>query len=264
MADTRSRERTTPARQENGSSSMPPITRPKMPVFYSLVTAGIVIAAVLVFVFPNLRSNVPFLALVTLTPLLGGLRLGLRLSGLGRRLPGQTQNLVRGALALVILLDLVVFAGPLFVRGATGQDTAPTFNTPVVQTSPTGAANGTSTTTASAPGVTRSGQFDHRPGVDTVAGAAILGTTSEGTPILRLENLNAANGPDLYVYLSKTPSPATREQVMNGIEVGKLKGTQGNFNYTLPATTEIGSYQSVVVYCKSFSRHLRLRQPQLA
>ncbi len=253
MADIRSRERAAPARQENGPSSIPPVTRPTMPVFYGLLAAGIVIAAVLVFVFPNLLSNAPFLALVTLTPLLGSLTLGLRLSGLGKRLPGQTGNLVRGALALVIMLDLAVYAAPLFVRGATGHDTAPAFNTPVVQTSPTGAANGKPTTTPSSQGVTRSGQFDHRPGVDTVAGTAVLGTTSDGTRILRLENLNAANGPDLYVYLSTTPSPATRDQVMNGIEVGKLKGTQGNFNYTLPATTEIGQYQSVVVYCKSFS-----------
>jgi len=253
MANIRSSEPAGPTRQGNGLSTIPPVARPNMPMFYGLLVAGIAIAVVLAFIFPNLHTNVPFLALVTLTPLLGGLALALWLSGLGKRLPGATENLVRGALALVIVLDLVVYAGPLFVSGATGHDTAPTFNTPAPQASATGVSNGQPTNTPSAQGVTRSGQFDHRAGVDTVAGTATLGTTTDGTPVLRLENLNAANGPDLYVYLSQTRSPTTRDQVMNGIEVGKLKGTQGDFNYTLPTTTRIHLYQFVVVYCKSFS-----------
>jgi len=252
MADTRSRERTTPVGQGNRPVAIPPDARPNMPVFFGLLAAGSVFAVGSVVVFPDLRRNLLFLALITLTPLLGGLTIGLLLSGLGKHLPGPLESLVRGALVFVILLDLIMYAGPLFVRGATGYDAAPTFSTPTRQASP--AASGTgSPTTPSSPGVTRSGQFDHRAGVDTVAGTAILGATSDGTYILRLENLNAANGPDLYVYLSKATSPATRDQVMDGIEVGKLKGTQGNFNYTLPATTQINAYESVVVYCKSFS-----------
>src|SRR5262249_55294754 len=162
--------------------------------------------------------------------------LALWLTGLGRRLPGPTENLVRGALAFVIVLDLIVYAGPLFVSGATGHDTTPSFNTPAPQASATGASNGQPTYTPSTHGVTRSGQFDHRAGVHTVAGTATLGIPSDGTLTLHLGHLNSANGPDLHVYLSKTRSPATRAQVMNGIEVGKLKGTQGDFNYTLPAT----------------------------
>src|SRR5262249_18292630 len=150
------------------------VTRPNLLVFYGLLAAGIASALALAFVFPNLHNNVPFLALVTLTPFLSGLTLALWLSGLGRRLPGPTQNLVRGALAFVIVLDLIVYAGPLFVSGATGHDTTPAYTTPAPQASATGVSNGRPTSTPSTQSVTRSGQFDHRAGVDTVAGTATL------------------------------------------------------------------------------------------
>ena len=89
--------------------------------------------------------------------------------------------------------------------------------------------------------------------MDTVAGNVTLGKTSDGKVILRFENLNSANGPDLHVYLSKQASPATTQQVMDGVEVGKLKATTGASNYELTATTDITQYKSVVIYCKSFS-----------
>jgi hypothetical protein len=47
------------------------------------------------------------------------------------------------------------------------------------------------------------GRFDHRLSGDTVSGMAILGKTADGSVVLRLQHLQATNGPDLYVYLSK-------------------------------------------------------------
>jgi hypothetical protein len=149
---------------------------------------------------------------------------------------------------VLIALDLVVYAGPLFISGAVGQDTAPAF----VSTATSGPNAGVTATTVPATS-TLSGVFDHRAGVDTVAGNATLGRTSDGKVILRFENLNSANGPDLHVYLSKQASPATTQQVMDGIEVGKLTATTGASNYELAATTDITQYKSVVIYCKSFA-----------
>ena len=71
--------------------------------------------------------------------------------------------------------------------------------------------------------------------------------------MLRLEQLNATHGPDLYVYLSAVASPSTRDQVMSGLEVGKLKATSGDLNYFPSASLDIAKYKSVVIYCKSFS-----------
>jgi hypothetical protein len=149
---------------------------------------------------------------------------------------------------VLIALDLIIYAGPRFISGSVGQDTAPAF----VSTATSVPSTGATATTAPAAS-TLSGVFDHRAGVDTVAGNAILGKTSDGKVILRFENLNSANGPDLYVYLSKHASPTTTQQVMDGIEVGKLKATTGTSNYELAATTDITQFKSVVIYCKSFA-----------
>jgi len=70
--------------------------------------------------------------------------------------------------------------------------------------------------------------------------------------VLRLEQLQATPGPDLFVYLSPVTSPTTADQVMCGLEVGKLKATAGETTYTLPAGLNLGQFKAVVIYCKSF------------
>jgi hypothetical protein len=229
-----------------GNPPDPRTRKPNLLVFGGFLAAGLLVAIVFLLKFPNLLSSPANLGLTTLTPIAISLALGIQFSGLARRLPSLTVNGVRAVAAILIALDLIVYAGPLFITGGAGQDTAPAF-APTATTAPS---NGGTT----GPGAqTLSGVFDHRAGVDTVAGNATLGKTSDGTVVLRFENLNSANGPDLYVYLSKQASPATTQQVMDGVEVGKLKATTGTSNYELAATTDITQFKSVVIYCKSFS-----------
>jgi hypothetical protein len=214
-------------------------------VFWGLLAAGVLVAVALLLRFPNLLTNPANLTLITLTPIAIGLALGIQFSGLARRLHGLMVNGVRAVAAVLIALDLVVYAGPLVISGNPGKDSAPAFISTATTVPSTGA--------TTAPAATLTGMFDHRHGVDTVAGNVTLGKTNDGTVILRFENLNAANGPDLHVYLSKQVSPATTQQVMDGVEVGKLKATRGASNYELTATTDITQFKSVVIYCKSFS-----------
>lgn len=220
--------------------------QPNWLICWGFLVAGVLVAVAFLLKFPNLLTNPTNLALTTLTPIVIGLMLGIQFSGLARRLPGMTVNSVRAVTAILIALNLVVYVGPLFISGSARQDIAPAF-VPTATTAPS--AGGTT-----APGArTLSGVFDHRAGVDTVAGNATLGKTSDGKVVLRFENLNSANGPDLHVYLSKQASPATTQQVMNGLELGKLKATTGASNYELSATTDITQFKSVVIYCKSFN-----------
>ncbi len=97
-----------------------------------------------------------------------------------------------------------------------------------------------------------SGNFNNQ-GAEPVAGRAILGQTADGKNVLRLENLKSANGPDLYVYLTRTGSPAKDSDIKAGLELGKLRATQGNLNYELAGSLDLTQFKSVVVYCKSFS-----------
>ncbi len=69
--------------------------------------------------------------------------------------------------------------------------------------------------------------------------------------VLRLENFQTENGPDLQVYLikNKTGSPQN-----NDFEnLGKLRSTQGNFNYELPDGLNPADFHSVSIWCKPFS-----------
>lgn len=241
----------TTARNTNrtdNTSSTPRAGSPNWLIFWGLLTAGAAVAVVFLALFPGLLTNPVNLALTLLSPLAVGLALSIQFSGLARRLPGPTVNGVRAAALTLLALDIVVYAGPLFISGVVGTDSAPAF----VSTATTAPSINVTATTTSAP-TTLSGAFDARKAVDTVSGNATLGKTSDGKVILRFENLNSANGPDLYVYLSKVASPGSKEQVMNGLEVGKLKATKGASNYELAATTDITQYKSVVIFCKSYS-----------
>ena len=69
----------------------------------------------------------------------------------------------------------------------------------------------------------------------------------DGKPFLRLENLKATNGPDLYVYLS------TGKDVSDIVNLGRLKGNIGNQNYKIPQGTDLTKYDTVLIWCKAFS-----------
>jgi len=71
--------------------------------------------------------------------------------------------------------------------------------------------------------------------------------------IIRFENFQVTNGPDLRVLLVTNPDPNNSGDVQAGyIELGKLKGNLGNQNYEIPADIQLEDYKSVVIYCKPF------------
>ena len=75
-----------------------------------------------------------------------------------------------------------------------------------------------------------------------------------GRFVIRFEDLNVENGPDLHVYLSKAPGDAKESAFDDDfVNVGKLKGNKGNQNYDVPAGVDVAAYPSGVVWCKRFS-----------
>jgi exoribonuclease R len=78
---------------------------------------------------------------------------------------------------------------------------------------------------------------------------------SDGRYVVRLQDLNAINGPDLHVLLSAYHNPTTQEQLdqvpQYQIDLGPLKGSRGNQNYIIQEPTfNIDNYQegSIVLY----------------
>jgi hypothetical protein len=84
-------------------------------------------------------------------------------------------------------------------------------------------------------------------GFHNAEGVAKVINLADGRTFLRLENLKATNGPDLYVYLS------TDKDASDIVNLGRLKGNIGNQNYEIPAGTDLSKYDTVLIWCKAFS-----------
>ena len=80
-------------------------------------------------------------------------------------------------------------------------------------------------------------------------GQALILETEPGVYVLRVENFSVRNGPDLFVYLSRSADGFEDE----AINLGDLKATDGAFNYELPADIDISEFKSAVVWCRQFS-----------
>ncbi len=85
-------------------------------------------------------------------------------------------------------------------------------------------------------------------------GTATIYQLEDGSHVLRLEDFEVTNGPDLHVILSPVANPTTREEVSaeGYVDLGELKGNVGNQNYDIPAEVDIESIGSVVIYCVPF------------
>ena len=99
------------------------------------------------------------------------------------------------------------------------------------------------------PQVISQGDFSGADDFHFGEGQALLIETSPGGYTLRFENFSVRNGPDLFVYLS----PAADGYEDGALELGELKGTDGAFNYEVPAGTDVSRFNSAIVWCKAFS-----------
>jgi hypothetical protein len=69
---------------------------------------------------------------------------------------------------------------------------------------------------------------------------------SEG--LLRLEDFETSNGPDVRVWLS-----AGQPYADDHIDLGALKGNIGDQNYEIPEGTDLERYDNVVIWCRRFT-----------
>jgi len=80
--------------------------------------------------------------------------------------------------------------------------------------------------------------------------------TADGKRELRLTNFMTSNGPDVHVVLAESADEKLGQTLLksdlNDVEVGLLKGNQGNQNYELPASADLSKYDAVVIYCERF------------
>jgi hypothetical protein len=76
----------------------------------------------------------------------------------------------------------------------------------------------------------------------------------DGRRVVRLEGLDTDNGPDLYLYLGANPANGDEGAFDDDyVNLGRLKGNQGDQNYDLPDGTDLDRYRTVVIWCDRFN-----------
>lgn len=99
------------------------------------------------------------------------------------------------------------------------------------------------------------GQFVDIDRLHQGSGTATIYELADGSLVLRLEELDVTNGPDLRVLLASHSEPNSRDDLESSggyIELGALKGNKGNQNYPIPAGVDLSGFKSIVIYCDPF------------
>jgi hypothetical protein len=181
-----------------------------------------------------------------------------------RRHPRASIAAVAVALAMGLPLAWIL-GSPLFIRTEL-VEAAPDSSAAVASPSPAAASSPSehSTPPSSRPSATSvaepsavpfepstvvRGRFRGADDFHYGSGIARILETAPGEFVLRLEDFSVRNGPDLYVYLS----PSADGYASGAIELGRLKATDGSFNYPIPPGTDVSGLRSAVVWCKAFS-----------
>ena len=96
---------------------------------------------------------------------------------------------------------------------------------------------------SSDPVATASGAF--LPDAHEVAGSATI-YEQDGQRILRFEDFDTVNGPNLHIYL------ATDTEATDYIDLGEIRATKGNVNYEIENAIDLSVYDHVLVWCVPF------------
>ena len=99
-----------------------------------------------------------------------------------------------------------------------------------------------------------SGNFRDADSFHQGSGTATIYRLPDGSHLLRLEDFDVTNGPDLRVLLAEAGDPMSRDELQAGgyTHLAKLKGNKGNQNYEIPADVNLDEQNSVIIYCMPF------------
>lgn len=93
--------------------------------------------------------------------------------------------------------------------------------------------------------------------VHSTSGRATIYQEADGKLVLRLTNFKTSNGPDVHVILIAAKDANDDANFLKSatqrVELGKLKGNEGDQNYDVPAGTDLSKFQTVSIYCERFN-----------
>jgi pentapeptide MXKDX repeat protein len=93
--------------------------------------------------------------------------------------------------------------------------------------------------------------------VHQTEGRATVYQQADGKLLLRLTNFKTSNGPDVHVVLVAFKDASDDANSLKSgtlrVELGKLKGNEGDQNYEIPAGTDLRKFTAVSIYCERFN-----------
>ena len=93
--------------------------------------------------------------------------------------------------------------------------------------------------------------------VHSTTGRATIYQEQDGKLVLRLTRFKTSNGPDVHVILiAGTDAEDDANFLRSGterVELGSLKGNEGDQNYEIPAGTDLSKFRTVSIYCERFN-----------
>src|SRR5215471_6207855 len=93
--------------------------------------------------------------------------------------------------------------------------------------------------------------------VHNTSGRATIYREADGKLVLRLTHFQTSNGPDVHVILIADKDAGDNANFLKSgterVELGVLKGNEGDQNYDIPAGTDLTKFQTVSIYCERFN-----------
>ena len=92
--------------------------------------------------------------------------------------------------------------------------------------------------------------------VHKTSGRATIFKQADGSQSLRLTDFSTSNGPQLHVLLVDGQNPDASKDfslaAVKNIDLGNLKGNQGDQSYQLPGGVDLQKFNIVMIYCERF------------
>jgi hypothetical protein len=93
--------------------------------------------------------------------------------------------------------------------------------------------------------------------VHNTSGRATIYKTEDGRLLLRLTNFKTSNGPDVHVVLIAAKDAEDDANFLKSsterLDLGSLRGNEGDQNYNIPGGTDLKKFQTVSIYCERFN-----------
>ncbi len=90
----------------------------------------------------------------------------------------------------------------------------------------------------------------------SASGRAAVVSVGGGRRVLTLRSFRLSPGPRVRVWLVPRGARGDGQVPRDRRDLGALKGSRGNQQYTIPASVDLRKYQSVVFWCVPFTQTL--------